>query len=434
MRHLHLHAAIAMALTILPTGCKKTDPLYCDSHEDCADNPGRPYCDLVGDLPGSEGLSHTCVGDPFGDAGVLDAGSDGDAAVCTTCADVGASCGSIQDGCGNWVTCGDPCTFALRQTLEDPEPIEFVYFGDAVAVTGDSIFVGASAEDTELRTESVELFERGGNGQWQFVSKVETGGRSGLKRTIAAYGDEVAVGRAEFERVVLHHRDQGTWNQSTTVTLPEAVPNFGHSVVLHRDILVVDSSVGAHILERDQLGWQRTKSIDVSIDRISATHDAVVVADSGTNNVFAYHRGEQGGWAEPITISGSSGFGADVAASGDLLAIGANYDDEFGPDAGAVFLYRRSGSTWLEEAKLLPGAGFDGTQFGSIVDVDDSLLFVSSQTGVHVFQVVDGNWDETQYLDVGTFVTETDYDSGVLVIGAAYLQDTGAAFVYELVD
>lgn len=420
--------------TLLSGGCKKTDPLYCASNEDCEDNPGRSYCDLVGDLPGSEGLANTCVADPFGDAGVADGGAGIDGAVCLSCEDMGATCGSILDGCGEWITCGDPCTFAFRQRLEDPEPIEFVYFGDAVAVSGGSIFVGASAEDTELRAESVQHFERDGNGQWQFVRKIATGGRSGLTRTIAAYGDELAIGRPDFERVIMYRRDQGTWSQSDTVTLPDTQPNFGLKVELDQEILTVVASQSIHILQRDQVGWQRTKKSELGVGRIAASPDVVVATSAATNNVFAYHRDEQTAWAEPVTISGSAGFGADAAVSAELLAVGANYDDEFGPNAGAVFLYRRSGDTWVEEDKLLPGDGFDGTLFGSSVDVDGSLVFVSSSSGVHVFQVVDGSWVQTQYLDVGSNVTETDYDDGVLVVGAAYLQDVGAVFVYEVVD
>jgi hypothetical protein len=48
--------------------CKVYDPLYCDSPEGCTD-PARPYCDLEGEHPASEGVARTCIPDPSGDAG-----------------------------------------------------------------------------------------------------------------------------------------------------------------------------------------------------------------------------------------------------------------------------------------------------------------------------------------------------------------------------
>ncbi len=49
------------------------DTLYCETDQDCADNPGRPYCDVTGVWPQSEGIGKTCIGSPF-DAGIPDAG------------------------------------------------------------------------------------------------------------------------------------------------------------------------------------------------------------------------------------------------------------------------------------------------------------------------------------------------------------------------
>jgi hypothetical protein len=53
-------------------GCTTYDPLYCDDARACKD-PDRPFCDLAGEYPASDGVARTCIPSPF-DAG---SGADG---------------------------------------------------------------------------------------------------------------------------------------------------------------------------------------------------------------------------------------------------------------------------------------------------------------------------------------------------------------------
>jgi hypothetical protein len=46
------------------TGCKAYDPLFCDANNVCTD-PDRPFCDLEGTHPASEGIAKTCIPEPF---------------------------------------------------------------------------------------------------------------------------------------------------------------------------------------------------------------------------------------------------------------------------------------------------------------------------------------------------------------------------------
>lgn len=65
---------------VLAGGCKTYDPLYCDESNECTDRD-RPFCDLTGEHPESEGVARTCIPDPGGmspsDAGSADAAPDG---------------------------------------------------------------------------------------------------------------------------------------------------------------------------------------------------------------------------------------------------------------------------------------------------------------------------------------------------------------------
>ena len=45
--------------------CKSSDPLFCDAEHPCTD-PAKPYCDLDGTYPASDGVAKTCIADPGG--------------------------------------------------------------------------------------------------------------------------------------------------------------------------------------------------------------------------------------------------------------------------------------------------------------------------------------------------------------------------------
>ena len=62
-----------MAMALQPA-CKVSDPLYCDRSTPC-DDPARPFCDLTGEYPASDGVARTCIPLPF-DAGTVSSGED----------------------------------------------------------------------------------------------------------------------------------------------------------------------------------------------------------------------------------------------------------------------------------------------------------------------------------------------------------------------
>jgi uncharacterized delta-60 repeat protein len=62
MLDLHRLVALASACLLYPS-CKVYDPLYCDVDRPCED-PERPFCDLNGEYPASEGIKKTCIPQP----------------------------------------------------------------------------------------------------------------------------------------------------------------------------------------------------------------------------------------------------------------------------------------------------------------------------------------------------------------------------------
>ena len=125
---------------------------------------------------------------------------------------------------------------------------------------------------------------------------------------------------------------------------------------------------------------------------------------------------------------------------------------EGGDCDGAAYVFVRSGSTWTEQAKLLPAdlAKFD--RFGSAVAISGDTIVIGSHhdtTGAfyrhgsaYVFVRSGETWTErakltTPVLDnEDDFGTSVDIDGHTIVVGAPYRNsesapETGAAYVYE---
>lgn len=104
-----------------------------------------------------------------------------------------------------------------------------------------------------------------------------------------------------------------------------------------------------------------------------------------TNNivVFAFVVGQVAFGLDPIAILAPSdvppnfgtGFGNAVAISGDYIAVGAP-DDPWnnGNSIGAVYVFRRIGPNWVEQAKLTASDGQYPDQLGWSVDMDGDVI------------------------------------------------------------
>jgi hypothetical protein len=107
-------------------GCTKIDPLFCSEEKPCSD-PERPFCDLEGVYPASEGRGRTCIPDPY--AGLVDAGNPD-----------GASSGTVDAG-------DDPAD-AAAQADADVAPVPPVTNGQSAdLVLGQPDFTSSEANN-----------------------------------------------------------------------------------------------------------------------------------------------------------------------------------------------------------------------------------------------------------------------------------------------
>ena len=115
---------------------------------------------------------------------------------------------------------------------------------------------------------------------------------------------------------------------------------------------------------------------------------AIVGADSDDDNgIFsgsAYVFKRSGtSWTQEAKLLASDGatgdqFGFSVSISGDYAVVGAFADDDNGENSGSAYLFKRSGTSWTQEAKLLASDGAAGDQFGLSASISGDYAVVGA--------------------------------------------------------
>jgi hypothetical protein len=101
-------------------------------------------------------------------------------------------------------------------------------------------------------------------------------------------------------------------------------------------------------------------------------------------------------WNEQATLTASDAalvdfFGNSVDVDGDTAVVGAYASNTGGTDAGAAYVFTRTGTTWTQQAKLVASDPTPNAQFGYSVAIDGDTIVVGSPFA-----------DPTGLLDAGT--------------------------------
>ncbi len=153
-----------------------------------------------------------------------------------------------------------------------------------------------------------------------------------------------------------------------------------------------------------------------------------------------------------------SRFGTSVAIEGNLAVIGARWDDGGGENAGAVYLFRRSGSEWTDGVKLTASDASEFSRFGQSVSVSrDTIVVGAPRTddvgtdsgAAYVFRFVENEWIQEDKLTasdaaaVDRFGTSVSIHEDVLVVGSRFDDDecpaepacnSGSVYVFRRVE
>jgi hypothetical protein len=311
--------------------------------------------------------------------------------------DKGANSGSVyvfernQGGAGNW---------GEVKKLTTSDGVVGDYFGYSVTISGDTVVVGSYLDDDKgSESGSAYLFERnqGGAGNWGEVKKLTASDGTGydyFSSSVAISGDTVVVGAFNHKvganagqgAAYVFERNQGgadNWGEMAKLTASDGTPHdeFGFSVAISGDTIVVGAygnddkgatSGSAYVFECNQGGagnWGEAKKLTASdgavLDwfgfSVAISGDALVVGahyvddkgrDSGSAYVFERNQGGADNWGEVSKLTASDGaagdyFGYFVAISRGTAIIGAYRDNDKGYEAGSAYVYRLTFELYL---------------------------------------------------------------------------------------
>lgn len=197
---------------------------------------------------------------------------------------------------------------------------------------------------------------------------------------------------------------EGRWTEAARLAAPDSAMNdgFGRQLAVDGNTLLIaqspgDSAAGAgavHVYTRAQSGaWRRVGRFTAPDARFAdrfaralALRGGVAAvgapgADSGRGAVYLFRRAgdtwHQETVLRPRNAAPGTGFGAALSLAGDRLLVGAEQADS---NAGAVWIFRRDGSSWSEEARLAAGqpAMAASAHFGAAVLLEDGVAYVGA--------------------------------------------------------
>jgi hypothetical protein len=358
-------------------------------------------------------------------------------------------------------------------------------FGVSVAIDGDIAVVGAYQNDSNgSDSGAAYVFELSGTDWIEQKKLIPSDGAAGDKfaRSVAIEGSTIVVGShlddnsgLDSGSAYVFSCSGGVWSQQQKLTaLDGAVGDrFGFSVSIDTNTIVVgaygdDAETGAaYVFTKIGPTWTQQQKLTASDPCLGDRFGWPVAIDNNTIIVGAYQDDHSecfdAGSAYVFTFDGlswtqeavlrafdpcpSDHFGFSVALDGNSAVIGAYECDVNGvPDAGAAYVFDRTGAGWVERQKLFnsynPNIGDD---FGRAVAVEgDTILvgcpnyFLDDEPTGAVFEFVrsDNLWIQRNLFTADDANTgdSLGFSAAIsdrrLITGAHYSGDNGSAYVF----
>ncbi len=359
-------------------------------------------------------------------------------------------------------------------------------FGTSVAISGDTIVVGAPMESSSAMGVNGDQNNNGGPGsgaayvfvrsgttwtQQAYLKASNTGWQDGFGTSVAVSGDTIVVG-AQYEEsnatgvngnqdndlasssgaAYVFLRSGTTWAQQAYLKASntDVGDYFGRAIAISGDTIVV----GAYAEDSSAVG--------VNGDQGNEGGD--LDYDSGAAYVFIR---QSGVWSQQAYLKASNTdfvdhFGTSVAVSGDTVVVGApfedsnaigvngNQNDESAPSAGAAYVFIRQSGVWSQQAYLKASNTSLNDAFGSSVAASGNTIVVGAESedsnaagvdnektnsgAAYVFVQQGTDWGQQAYLKASNpdvhdyFGSSAAVDLELLAVGA-YFEDSSATGV-----
>ncbi|MEK8019253.1 MAG: thrombospondin type 3 repeat-containing protein [Candidatus Parabeggiatoa sp.] len=340
------------------------------------------------------------------------------------------------------------------------------YFGDTVAISGDTVVVGAYYDDDKgTNSGSVYVFVKP-DGGWATTSAFNAkltasdGAASDyFGKSVAISGDTVVIGAYADDdngtnsgSVYVFVKPESGWATTSAYDAKLSACNgcdgvggnrLGYSVAISGDTVVIgapynddneSNSGSVYLFIKPRNGWATTSTYHAKLiasdgatndyfgDTVAISDDTVVVGAYGDDDkgiksgaVYVFVKPADG-WiitetyyenAKLTASDGAAGdsFGKSIAISGDTVAVGAYKDDDKGSNSGSAYVFVKPNSGWattsIFNAKLTAETGYFGYSIaisGETVAVgayNDSPRGASSSGSVYMFVKPSSGWATT---------------------------------------
>jgi hypothetical protein len=302
-------------------------------------------------------------------------------------------------------------------------------FGDKVAISGNTVVIGAKFED-------------------------------GSATTIDGADDDAAP-TAGAAYVYVYNANTLAWEQQAYLKASngEGGDRFGADVAIDGDIIVVGAenedgaggnSGAAYVFVRNAGQWteqailrpSNAASGDWFGGDVDISGDTIVVGAYRENEAFVFTYDpvlEQ--WTEQQILTGSNtasgdNFGRGVTIDGDTIVVGAFFEDSNatsinGPgdnnsrsNSGAAYVFVRNDGVWTEQAYIKADNAAVDDLFGGILDLDGDTLAVGVYSrgpfdhgGAYVFQRSGETWTQQAYFEPALATTNEYFGSAISISG-----------------
>lgn len=265
-----------------------------------------------------------------------------------------------------------------------PPSLDF-NFGRSTALSGDTLVVGVSNDASN---------------------------ETGVKNGTAGAANRDFFGRGA---VYVFRKSGNNWVQEAYLKNPVAnqTDNFGGTVSISGDTIVVGASK------------ESSNETGVKNGPLGGANNL----SNGSGAAYVFKR-TGNTWAQEAFLKGSATnssdlFGCSVAISGDTIVVGANQEDSSEANvkngasgsadntlqnSGAAYVFKRTGSLWVQEAYLKASEPGAGDYFGDTVAISGETIVIGAQYeenpmdisinsgAAYVFRRSGANWAQEAYL------------------------------------
>lgn len=315
------------------------------------------------------------------------------------------------------------CREQARIRGKDTKPGDF--FGGQISASGDTVVTVAANEDGKgSNSGAAYVFTREGV-KWSQQAKLvanATTTRHHFGRSVGVSGDTAVISSRTGTAYVFTRKETTygpMWFEMAELVADEPEMDrmgdeFGKSVAVSGGLVAVGATNGNRPLgygagavyvftiregkwtQEVKLQGKDTKmghyfgvNVAISGTTLAVGTDSSPVAYTGLDGwkkgtVYIFTRSTTGvtsEWSQQATLYGEGvregdQFGASVAIYHNTIAVGAPGDDTDFTDAGAVYIFKRQGTTWTQAQKISAAVKGEGHMFGFKVGVSESTLAV----------------------------------------------------------